>query len=63
SKGMNIEDCGFVQYQYLLRIPKTKKMMNMGKIKLIGYLKKYAVDKELERMSKAEWKWNCIKQE
>lgn len=59
AKGKDIDDCGFVQYQYSLKIPKTKKMMNMGKVKLIGYLKKYVVDKELQKMSKAKWQWGC----
>lgn len=59
AKGKDVEGCGFVQYQYSLKIPKTKKMMNMGKIKLIGYLKKYVVDKELQRMRKEKWQWVC----
>ncbi|MGF7452704.1 6-phosphofructokinase [Pasteurella bettyae] len=59
AKGENAEGCGFVQYQYALKIPKTKKLMNMGKVKLIGYLKKYAVDKEMQRISSMEWNWVC----
>lgn len=59
SKGKDLEDCGFVQYQYSLKIPKTQKLVKMGKVKLIGYLKKYAVDKELERLIKAEWTLKC----
>ena len=63
AKGMNVADCGFVQYQYSLKIPKTKKMINMGKEKLISYLKKYVIDKEIKRLADAEWKWQCRKQE
>ena len=59
SKGKDLEDCGFVQYQYSLKIPKTQKLVKMGKVKLIGYLKKYAVDKELERLIKTEWTLKC----
>ena len=59
SKGKDLEGCGFVQYQYSLKIPKTQKLVKMGKVKLIGYLKKYAVDKELERLIKAEWTLKC----
>ncbi|AAU36982.1 MULTISPECIES: hypothetical protein [Basfia] len=59
AKGENVMGCGFAQYQYSLKIPKTKKLMNMGKVKLIGYLKKYAVDKEMERLSTTKWNWVC----
>lgn len=59
SKGKDVEGCGFVQYQYSLKVPKTKKLTKMDKVKLIGYLKKYSVDKELARLSKAEWTLKC----
>ena len=59
AKGKELPFCGFVQYQYSLKIPKTQKLVKMGKVKLIGYLKKYAVDKELERLIKAEWTLKC----
>lgn len=59
ARGENVQNCGFVQYQYILKVPKTHKLMNMGRIKLIGYLKKYAIDKEMARLEKLSWQWKC----
>ncbi|MDD7426515.1 MAG: 6-phosphofructokinase [[Actinobacillus] rossii] len=59
ARGEDVQGCGFVQYQYIVKVPKTHKLMNMGKVKLIGYLKKYAIDKEMTRLEKLAWKWTC----
>ena len=59
ARGEDVEGCGFVQYQYVLKVPKTQKLLNMGKVKLIGYLKKYAIDRELARLEKLHWHWQC----
>ncbi|TDQ59545.1 hypothetical protein EDC45_0195 [Mesocricetibacter intestinalis] len=61
ARGHEVENCGFVQYQYSLKIPKSKKILNMGQVKLIGYLKKYVVDKELARIAKTPWRFECVK--
>ena len=59
ARGEEVQGCGFVQYQYVLKVPKTHKLMNMGKVKLIGYLKKFAIDKEMARLEKLNWHWQC----
>ncbi|PVX38833.1 hypothetical protein C8D76_10754 [Pasteurella langaaensis DSM 22999] len=59
ARGEDVAGCGFVQYQYILKVPRTQKLMNMGQVKLIGYLKKYVIDKELVRLAKLNWRWQC----
>jgi len=59
ARGEDVDGCGFVQYQYVLKVPKTQKLVNMGQVKLIGYLKKYAIDRELARLAKLDWHWQC----
>ena len=59
ARGEQVENCGFVQYQYIVKVPKTQKLMNMSKVKLIGYLKKYVVDKERTRLENLPWQWHC----
>ncbi|MDG2917461.1 6-phosphofructokinase [Bisgaard Taxon 10/6] len=61
AKGKNVEDCGFVQYQYSQIMPKSRKLAKMSKVKLIGYLKKYAVDKEMAYLTTQDWDWKCTK--
>ncbi|MDU8925236.1 6-phosphofructokinase [Pasteurellaceae bacterium LIM206] len=63
AKGENVAGCGFAQYQYVMKVPKTKKLMNMGKVKLVGYLKKYVVDKEMAKLAVLNWQWSCKKAE
>ncbi|PJG84703.1 hypothetical protein CVP05_10395 [Conservatibacter flavescens] len=60
AKGKNIDKCGFVQYQYSLKIEKTKKLRNLNDDKVFAYLKKYAVDKELHKLHQADWQWACV---
>ncbi|MDY4281605.1 MAG: hypothetical protein SOX56_11195 [[Pasteurella] mairii] len=59
AKGKNIPQCGFVQYQYSLKVAKNKKLMNMNNVKIANYLKRYVVDKELKNLMKANWNWGC----
>lgn len=61
AKGRNVEGCGFVQYQYSQIIPKSQKLAKMSKVKLIGYLKKYAIDKEMAYLTTQDWDWKCTK--
>ena len=60
TKGKNIPQCGFVQYQYSLKVAKNKKLMNMNNVKIASYLKRYVVDKELKNLAQANWNWGCI---
>ncbi|TCK71437.1 6-phosphofructokinase [Lonepinella koalarum] len=59
ARASDVQGCGFVQYQYSLKIPQSRKLANMGEIKLIGYLKKYAIDKEIARLHQLKWDWRC----
>ncbi|MGC6247382.1 hypothetical protein ACNO7L_04270 [Bisgaard Taxon 45] len=59
AKGKGIAGCGFVQYQYSLKIPKTKKLRHMKNEKVIRYLKKYVVEKEMQRVKQVAWQWTC----
>ncbi|WP_386687758.1 6-phosphofructokinase [Lonepinella sp. MS14437] len=59
ARASDVAGCGFVQYQYSLKVPQSRKLANMGKVKLIGYLKKYAIDKEMARLHKLKWNWHC----
>lgn len=59
AKGKNIQSCGFVQYQYSLKLAKTKKLLNMNEQRLHAYFKKYAVDKELHQLQQLPWQWEC----
>ncbi|WP_439327495.1 6-phosphofructokinase [Lonepinella sp. BR2357] len=59
ARAADVQGCGFVQYQYSLKIPQSRKLANMGIIKLVGYLKKYAIDKEIARLHKLAWDWRC----
>lgn len=61
AKGKNVENCGFVQYQYSQIMPKSQKLAKMSKVKLIGYLKKYAIDKEMAYLTTQDWDWKCTK--
>ncbi|ABR73949.1 6-phosphofructokinase [Actinobacillus succinogenes] len=61
AKGKNVADCGFVQYQYSQIMPNTRKLAKMSNVKLIGYLKKYAVDKEMTYLATRDWDWKCTK--
>ncbi len=61
SKGKDIPLCGFIQYQYSVKIAKNKKLMNMNKSKIINYLKKYVADKEMTQLKQANWPWSCEK--
>lgn len=61
SKGQDFVGCGFVQYQYSLKIAKNQKLNNMSKIKLIGYLRKYVIDKEMTRLAQLQYQWRCEK--
>lgn len=58
-KGKDINHCGFVQYQYSVKVARTAKIRKMTKDKLAGYLKKYVADKELAKLKKQSWKWQC----
>lgn len=60
SRGAEVAGCGFVQYQYSLKVPQTRKLAAMGKVKLIGYLKKFAIDKEMARLQALNWDWHCV---
>ncbi|MDG6895811.1 hypothetical protein [Volucribacter amazonae] len=59
AKGKNVEHCGFIQYQYSLKLEKTQKLHNMTEQKLRSYFKKYAVDKELRHLQALPWQWKC----
>ncbi|WP_439257739.1 6-phosphofructokinase [Lonepinella sp. BR2271] len=59
ARASDVAGCGFVQYQYSLKVPQSRKLANMGKEKLVGYLKKYAIDKELARLHQLTWHWHC----
>lgn len=59
AKGKELPFCGFVQYQYSLKIPKNHKMMNMNGKRVINHLKKYVVEKEIKQLMKADWLLSC----
>ena len=59
AKGKELPFCGFVQYQYSLKIPKNHKMMNMNGKRVINHLKKYVVEKEMKQLMKADWLLSC----
>ncbi|MDY0501804.1 hypothetical protein NMU76_05680 [Pasteurella multocida] len=59
AKGKGIAGCGFVQYQYSLKIPKSKKLRHMKNEKVIRYLKKYVVEKEMKHIKQVAWQWMC----
>ncbi|PJG83843.1 hypothetical protein [Caviibacterium pharyngocola] len=61
AKGKDILHCGFVQYQYSLKVAKNKKLMNMKKNKVVNYLKKYVVDKEMQQLIQEQWSLGCLK--
>ncbi|TCP95552.1 hypothetical protein EDC44_10853 [Cricetibacter osteomyelitidis] len=60
-KGKNVDRCGYVQYQYSVKVARTGKIRQMSSDKLVGYLKKYVADKELAKLKQADWKWQCVK--
>ncbi|TCJ97835.1 hypothetical protein EV694_1424 [Volucribacter psittacicida] len=59
AKGKNVENCGFIQYQYSLKLEKTQKLHNMNEQKLRSYFKKYAINKELRHLQALPWQWKC----
>ena len=59
AKGMNVPHCGFVQYQYSVKIPKKHKFTNMSNKKVLSHLKKYLIDKEINKLGKADWSLGC----
>ncbi|MCK3658583.1 6-phosphofructokinase [Pasteurellaceae bacterium Pebbles2] len=59
ARATDVPSCGFVQYQYSVKVPQSRKLANMGKVKLIGYLKKYAIDKEMAQLKNLKWDWQC----
>ncbi|GJJ80253.1 hypothetical protein PcPA57_09730 [Pasteurella canis] len=59
AKGKTVQGCGFVQYQYSLKIPRTKKIRNMSNKKVVRYLKKYVVEKEMKHVKNRDWQWIC----
>lgn len=61
SKGKDVPLCGFIQYQYSVKIAKNKKLMNMSKSKIVSYLKKYVADKEMAQLKQTSWPWSCEK--
>ncbi|MFD0966497.1 hypothetical protein ACFQ02_06535 [Seminibacterium arietis] len=62
AKGIETPLCGFIQYKYSLRVAKNKKFMNVANKKIATYLKKYVVDKEINRFQKQPiFTWDCLK--
>ncbi|MCW9717079.1 hypothetical protein L5B97_07760 [Avibacterium sp. 20-15] len=59
ARGKNIPFCGFVQYQYSVKIAKDRKLMNMAHRRVIRYLKKYIVDKEMQKLNRTPFAWSC----
>lgn len=59
AKGEDIADCGFVQYSYSMKINKSAKLANMDKVKLISYLRKFAIDRELAQLKQLKYHWQC----
>lgn len=59
ARGKDIPFCGFVQYQYSVKIAKNRKLMNMTHHRVIRYLKKYVVDKEMQKLNRAHLTWRC----
>ena len=59
AKGKELPFCGFVQYQYSLKIPKNYKLGNMNSKRVVNHLKKYLVEKEMKQLSKANWLLGC----
>ncbi|AKD37965.1 hypothetical protein I926_03185 [Pasteurella multocida subsp. multocida OH4807] len=59
AKGKTIQNCGFVQYQYSLKVPKTKRLRHMTNEKVVRYLKKYVVEKEMKHVKAHDWQWTC----
>ena len=56
---MNVPHFGFVQYQYSVKIPKKHKFTNMSNKKVLSHLKKYLIDKEINKLGKADWALGC----
>ncbi|MBN6071572.1 hypothetical protein HYE53_10960 [Aggregatibacter actinomycetemcomitans] len=59
AKGKNVAHCGFVQYQYSMKIPRTHKLRNMSNKKIISHLKKFFVDKEMKKLMQVDWALGC----
>lgn len=59
ARGKEIPFCGFVQYQYSVKIAKDRKLMNMKHNRVIRYLKKYVVDKEMQKLNNGNFTWGC----
>lgn len=57
--GKDIPFCGFIQYQYSLKVARNRKLMNMKKDKIVNYLKKYIADKEMQTLMKTNFSWRC----
>lgn len=58
-KGKDISNCGFVQYQYSVKVNRTSKIKRMSEEKLLAYLHKYVAEKELGKLMNLPWKWQC----
>ena len=59
--GKQMARCGYVEYKYSLKVPKSDKMMNMNSTKVASYLQKYVIDKELQFLRQSEWTLQCLK--
>lgn len=61
SRGSQIANCGYVQYQYSLKISQTAKFKNMNAARIASYLTKFVVNKELVQLQKMPWTLQCQK--
>ncbi|WP_109078229.1 hypothetical protein [Aggregatibacter kilianii] len=59
AKGKNVAHCGFVQYQYSMKFPRSHKLRNMSNKKIVSHLKKFFVDKEMKKLTQADWALGC----
>ena len=61
SRGKQLAHCGFVQYQYSLKVPKSGKIKNLSAAKVASYLAKFVVEKEMKTLREADWVLKCQK--
>lgn len=54
--GREIPQCGFVQFQYALKV---KNNQRLKADKVLKHLQKYLIAKEMKSLDKINWQWRC----
>ncbi|OOF50217.1 hypothetical protein BKK52_02115 [Rodentibacter trehalosifermentans] len=55
-RGKEMATCGFVQFQYS---QKVKKSRHLSREKILRYLQKYLIAKEMKQIDNMPWQWHC----